>query len=90
MGILRDESLRHWQSQFGLVLVCLGLIFALHSGYSLCLPKSHPLWDVGFGAVLTDREKADLLRGPIAEPEDHFGDVLYFKRYILSQPRRIA
>ena len=50
----------------------------------------HPNVDSGFGAVLTDRQKADVLRLPHAELEDHFGDVDFFKRYILSHPRRIV
>ncbi|MBL6688256.1 MAG: hypothetical protein ISP92_08490 [Pseudomonadales bacterium] len=51
---------------------------------------SDAIWGPLFGAVLTDREKADVLGGPNAEPEDHFGNVQYFKRYILSHPKRIA
>jgi hypothetical protein len=54
------------------------------------LSEIHPNVDSGFGAVLTDRQKADVLRLPHAELEDHFGDVDYFKRYILSHPRRIV
>ena len=90
MRILCIKNPKHWVSRFGLSLVCLWLVFALQSGFSGSLPKPDSIWGAGFGAVLTDREKADLLRAPYAELEDHFGDVQYFKRYILSHPKRIA
>jgi len=83
-----------WKKRLGSLLGCstLGFVFAV----CLLLVKPwqvseiHPNVDSGFGAVLTDRQKADVLRLPHTELEDHFGDVDFFKRYILSHPRRIV
>jgi len=80
----------HWLNQLGFALLCLCLVIVIQARHSVSSTASDAIWGPLFGAVLTDREKADVLGGPNAEPEDHFGNVQYFKRYILSHPKRIA
>lgn len=66
-----------------LIVVLTGLVMELW-------PNSSALVNSEIVLLSTDRERADLNFFRVDEIQDHFGDPQFFKKYIVSHPKRYS
>ena len=66
-----------------LIIVLTGLAMELW-------PNSSASVNFEIALLSTDRERADLNSFRVDEIQDHFGDPQFFKKYIVSHPKRYS